>query len=124
MRKKIPAEDHRRKARPCVSSTPNRLLVGHTLIDECLNMRCRRVCLPERHDVHRILKLAAEDAGMNGRRQYFARFNTQREKTIVRAVAANAVAEIHKRRILPALLLANLIDRRIYIERYSVGRPA
>src|ERR1700722_3633186 len=69
--KKIPAENDRRKAQACIGSPPDGTRVRHSLIDETLLVRCWGVSLPKWHDVSAKFELAAQNSGMEDRRQRF-----------------------------------------------------
>ena len=69
-------------------------------------MRSRRISLPKRHDIHTVLELPAEDAGVRNRENLLAQLNPRRKKP-ERIAVAQAIATIDKRSILPTLVLAS-----------------
>src|SRR5579859_3229980 len=105
MRKEIPPEDRWRQARARKRPPAHRERICLALIHECLLVRSRCVRLPERHDVHPILELPAENSRVQWPREDLSRLPANREEPVLRTIAANPVPKIRKWTKLPATLV-------------------
>ena len=96
-------------------------------IRRSLQMRRRRVRLPQRHNLARKLKLAAEDPRVNHGRQNLTQLKSAPEKFVIGPVA-HPRAPIEKGPVLPAPIVSNLCNwapAKVCrtIERRDLARP-
>lgn len=118
----IPAENDRRDACPGEGSPTDRVDVRLALILERLVVRSRRVRLPERHDVPRQFKLAAENACVKRRREYLSYLTAGGKEPELRPISADAIAEVHKWSVLPAAITPHLSYGRLSFCAGALGR--